>query len=264
VPGDAIAAIGPIHAPKASEIFARVLRQKILDGEFAAGEPLPPERTLVEQSTLSRAAVREAIGILKQQGLVVTRPGRNGGSIVTRPTSQDLISSLETYLRSRGEGENDATLLEMREIMEPWGAALAAARRTSSDLERIRQAHEHAVESVDSISAYVSAGQRWHSAVADASHNVLVAAFLRARSESVLSAADRARYDSLSARTATLEAHEALTSAIADQDPQRAFQLMSQHVQAGELALLQTLVDQTRRDAAKESPAPHLDGHARR
>jgi DNA-binding FadR family transcriptional regulator len=252
VPKDAIRTIGPIHAPKASELFARVLRQKILDGEFPEGEPLPPERTLVEQSTLSRAAVREAIGILKQQGLVATRPGRNGGSIVTRPTSQDLVSSLETYLQSRGRDENDATLLEMREIMEPWGAALAAARRTDDDLGRIRDAHQRAVESVDTIGRYVTAGQRWHSAVADASHNVLVAAFLRARSDSVLSAADRARYDSLSARTATLEAHETLTSAIADRDPQRAFELMCRHVQAGEHPLLPSLVALTQRDGSDE------------
>lgn len=241
--------IGPIHAPKASEIFAKVLRQKILDGDFSAGEPLPSERTLVEQSQLSRASVREAIGILKQQGLVVTRPGRNGGSIVTRPTSQELVASLETYLLSQGWGRDNATVLEMREIMEPWCAAFAASRRTEVDIARIRRAHEQAVASIGSIENYVQAGQGWHTAVAEASHNVLLAAFMGARSDSVLSAADHARYDSLEARQGTLRVHQAITDAIGNHDPERAFELMADHVRGSASPLLENLVSSVGRNS---------------
>lgn len=253
MPRDASDAIGPVHVPKAAEVFAKILRQKILDGEFPEGEPLPSERELVEQSSLSRAAVREAISSLKQQGLIVTRTGRHGGSIVTRPTSQDLISSLETYLRSRLEGENDMALLEMREIMEPWCAALAATRRTEQDLEHIRQQHKRMFSSVDSVNRYITASQEWHAAIADASHNVLVGAFLRARSNSVLSVANRARYDSRSAREATLNSHEEITSAIADQAPRLAFDLMREHVQASSTPLLETLTAATGMDHSDTS-----------
>lgn len=233
--------IGPIRAPKASEIFAKVLREKILAGEFPEGQPLPSERALVEKSQLSRAAVREAISILKQQGLVVTRPGRNGGSIVTRPTSQELVASLETYVQSQGWGRDHRTILEMREIMEPWCAAFAAARRTQTDLDNIHEAHERCMSAVSDITRYVAAGRAWHSAVAEASHNELLAAFMNARSEAVLSATDRKRYDSVRARRATLRVHEDITQAIADQDPEHAFALMGRHVRMGDNPLLQSL-----------------------
>lgn len=239
--------IGPIHAPKASEIFAKLLREKILAGEFAEGEPLPSERALVEKSHLSRASVREAIGILKQQGLVTTRPGRNGGSIVTRPSSQGLVTSLETYVQAQGWGRDSRTILEMREITEPWCAAFAASRRTDRDLERIQAEHQRGIAAVDDIHEYVRAGQGWHTAVADASHNELLAALMRARSDAVLSVADRKRYDSREARTATLELHEQITGAIVDRDPAAAFALMQGHVRGSAVPLLQSLVDETGR-----------------
>lgn len=244
--------IGPIHAPKASEIFAKVLREKILAGEFSEGEMLPPERSLVEQSGLSRASVREAIGILKQQGLVTTRPGRNGGSVVTRPSSQELISSLETYLQSQGWGRDHRTVLELREIIEPWCAAFAASRRSEADLLRIEQAHARGTAAITNIGHYVEAGQAWHTAVAEASHNELLSAFMRARSDAVLSASDRARYDSLDARRATLRVHESVTAAISDQDPRRAFYLMGEHVRSGGSPLLDTLVERTGHDGSSE------------
>lgn len=242
--------IGPVHAPKASEIFADLLRQKILDGEFPEGQPLPPERSLGEQSRLSRAAVREAIGILKQQGLIVSKPGRNGGSIVTKPTSQELVASLQTYVRSQGWSSDNGTVLEMREIIEPWCAALAAGRRTDEDLQRIRQHLDEGAASVESVERQVSARLDWHAAVAGASHNVLLSALMSAASTAFLSAADHSRYDSLTARKATLEAHRTITAAIVDREPQQAFDLMAEHVQSSDTSLLQSLMTAVEDDSA--------------
>lgn len=50
--------ITPVTVPNAGDVFADVLRAKILSGELAEGTTLPPERALVEQSRLSRATVR--------------------------------------------------------------------------------------------------------------------------------------------------------------------------------------------------------------
>lgn len=235
--------IGPVEVPKAAEIFADILRQKILRGDFAQGQPLPPERTLVEESRLSRATVRDSLAILKQQGLIVTRPGRNGGSIVTRPTSEDLVTSLEVYLQSQGWDADNPTMLEMREVMEPWCAALAAARHTDDDMRVIREQHDRALDALGNVPKYVEASQSWHSAVADASHNVLLSAFMRARSDSILSAASRARYETASARKATVAKHAEIIEAIAKRDPERAYELMAGHVRSLGAPLLDSLVE---------------------
>jgi DNA-binding GntR family transcriptional regulator len=65
---------------------------------------------------------------------------------------------------------------------------------------------------------------------------------MAARSDSVLSAADRARYDSVEARRATLQAHLSIDDAIERRDPERAFELMAGHVRGSASPLLQSLV----------------------
>ena len=78
--------------PKAPDVLAEHLRETILRGELAEGSPLPTERELGERSGLSRASVREALRILESEGLIQTRPGRNGGASVKQPTAQSRLS----------------------------------------------------------------------------------------------------------------------------------------------------------------------------
>jgi DNA-binding FadR family transcriptional regulator len=53
--------LGPLTVPKASDVLAAELRERILDGEFAEGTALPAERELVTQTRMSRSTVREAL-----------------------------------------------------------------------------------------------------------------------------------------------------------------------------------------------------------
>ncbi|MGB9250194.1 MAG: winged helix-turn-helix domain-containing protein, partial [Mycobacterium sp.] len=60
----------PVDVPKASDVLARELRERILSGELVEGTALPAERELVKQTQMSRATVREALRILEVQNLV--------------------------------------------------------------------------------------------------------------------------------------------------------------------------------------------------
>ncbi|EWT06074.1 GntR family transcriptional regulator [Intrasporangium chromatireducens Q5-1] len=259
----AVGAIGPVDVPKASEIFADILRDKILRGEFPQGESLPPERTLVEQSGLSRAAVRDSLAILKQQGLIVTKTGRNGGSVVSRPTPSDLVSSLEIFLQSHGWDDDHPTLRQMREILEPWCAAFAAADRTDADLDLLHSEHRRTLAAIDNTARYLEASKEWHNAVVGATHNVLLSAFMQARGDAMVSSARRARYDSRSARQAAIDDHARICAAIEDRDPRLAYDLMTDHVRGSEHPLLDVLNDtaQHAKAAARQEDSP-LDPEA--
>jgi DNA-binding transcriptional ArsR family regulator len=69
-----------LSVPKASDVLADSLRQRILSGELPTGSALPVERELAATTRLSRTAVREALRILEIEGLIEIRPGRSGGS----------------------------------------------------------------------------------------------------------------------------------------------------------------------------------------
>src|SRR5260370_26550 len=70
----------PIQSVRVFEQVAEQIEKRILDGELRSGDRLPTERHLAEQFHVSRTAVREAMKILAQKGLVDMRPGR--GTIV--------------------------------------------------------------------------------------------------------------------------------------------------------------------------------------
>lgn len=75
----------PMSVPKASDVLANDLRERILRGEFPSGTALPPERELVNQTKMSRTTVREALRILEVQGLVTIKTGRAGGASLSCP-----------------------------------------------------------------------------------------------------------------------------------------------------------------------------------
>ena len=124
--------LAPMHVPKASDVLADELRERILRGEFAEGMALPPEREFVTQTRMSRTTVREALRILEVQGLVRIKTGRSGGAFVQRPTGESVASSVNLLIR--GRQVRIAALLETREAIEPACAQLAAKYRTEEDL----------------------------------------------------------------------------------------------------------------------------------
>ncbi len=219
----------PVDVPDAPEVLAGLLRTRILSGELAEGSSLPPERVLVEQTRLSRATVREALRILQLQGLVVRRVGRAGGSVVARPAAEDVISWLDLFLQ--GRRLDTAVLLEVREILEPWCAALAAERRTEADLDELDARNAHMSNVLESLDAYLEANVAWHMAVADASHNELLASLMHALSKAVLRQTGGEHMNTTEVRASAVRAHAHVIEAIRAGDVQAARHRMARHVE---------------------------------
>ena len=224
--------ITPVNVPKAADVLAAVLREKILGGNIEEGATLPNERELGVQSGLSRASVREALRILEGEGLITTRIGRNGGSAVLRPSSASIERSVGIFIR--GQRIRLEAVLETRAAIEPPSARFAALHRTDADLEEIEKAHitlERASQAED-IPAYIRANLDWHVQVVRASHNELLIAFIAAISQSVYVATDLEGFNSSEVREAVIHAHRRVTDAIKAGDGDAAARRMGRHVSA--------------------------------
>ena len=222
----------PVNVPKAADVLAEILREKILGGELGEGADLPNERDLGIQSGLSRASVREALRILEGEGLITTRTGRNGGSAVVRPTSAAIERSVGIFIR--GQGIRLEAVLETRAAIEPPSARFAAMHCTEADLEEIEKCQiklEQASEAGD-VDAYVRANLDWHVQVVRASHNELLIAFIAAVSHSVYVATDMDGFNSASVRNAVIRAHRRVMDAINARDGEAAARRMERHVSA--------------------------------
>jgi DNA-binding FadR family transcriptional regulator len=216
--------------PRAANLLVDELRPRILAGELAEGDLLPAERTLVEETGLGRATVREALRILETEGLISAGLGRYGGWVVQRPGRATLTRSIDVFIR--GRQIRSGSLMEAREAIEPPCAALAALHRDEDDLAHIDACTASLRASWMDGDAYLVENVRWHLAVVAASHNELLIAIMTALADAVHAGTDIDEVDSGEVRLETIAAHERVVEAIRAGDADAAFRRMYRHIRA--------------------------------
>src|SRR3984957_10861143 len=113
---------------RTSRLYEQIVQQiedSVLKGTLKPGDQLPAERELAQRFGVSRTAVREAVKALSEKGLVEAYSGR--GTFITDGTSQAVRQSLDLITKI-GQPEGSHQLAEVRAILEPEIAALAAIR----------------------------------------------------------------------------------------------------------------------------------------
>ena len=163
----------PIQSNKVFEQVANQIEKRILSGELRSGDRLPTERDLAEQFHASRTAVREAMKILAQKGLVEMRPGR--GTIVIDGAPEAMQHSIGLVMKLKlGEVGGSDNLVEVREILETEIAALAAARATEKEIAAMQEAVRVMDECLNDANAFIAADNQFHQALAKATQNTLI------------------------------------------------------------------------------------------
>ena len=151
--------------------IARELGVAIVAGRIKPGETLDTEVDSSERMSVSRTAYREAVRILAAKGLVASRPKR--GTQVCPKEAWHLLDPevLAWFFESQPSQDFLVGLFELRLIIEPAAAALAAGRRTPVDLARMRDAlqrmERHGLATADGQSA----DREFHDAILGATRN---------------------------------------------------------------------------------------------
>lgn len=222
--------LGRISVQKSYEVLADKLRETILDGAMKEGSKLPTERELVNQTGLSRGSVREALRKLEVEGLIKTRLGRLGGNIVSRPGNEAMAHFITQFIRGRRLSLR--VLQETRETLEPALARLAAERRSDEDVARLKELNAEMSKALDDREQFAAVNIDWHNAVASASGNDLLSAFLYSISYGVFVSTVLDEYDTVDLRRQVVRIHERIIAAIEAGDGDAAFRRMARHVEA--------------------------------
>ena len=159
---------------RSSRLYEQIVQQveeSIHKSVLKPGDQLPPERELAQQFGVSRTAVREAVKALREKGLVEAYPGR--GTFVTDGTGYSMRQSLDRMLKV-GQAEGSGFLAEVREILEPEIAALAAARADQEDLSSMREQVAVMDSARKDPDAFIEADLDFHLALAEAAANPLI------------------------------------------------------------------------------------------
>lgn len=195
-------------------------------GDLKPGDQLPPERTLAEQFQVSRASVREALRSLELLGVVETRAG--GGTFVHQATADDLMRPLSSFIR-RGHTIQD--VIEMRGLVEPELAALAAQRIDAAELQELRQLLAAQERRVAAGEPYTDEDTRFHEVIGQASRNELLVTMLGVIWD-VLHASREQWLQSNARASGSLDAHRRIIAALAAGDPAAARAATAKHIRA--------------------------------
>ena len=167
----------PSHATYAGRnLHGQVVQElgrRVVGGVYPAGALLPNEDQLCAELAVSRTALREAIKVLAAKGLLEPRP-RIGTRV--RATEQwNLLDPdiLAWRCATGADAEFLQHLTELREIIEPSAAALAAASHRAEQLADIAAALQ-AMRDATQISEWVQADLAFHTAVLKATNNPLL------------------------------------------------------------------------------------------
>jgi GntR family transcriptional repressor for pyruvate dehydrogenase complex len=218
----------------------------IREGRFKAGDQLPSERELAETFKVSRTSVREALRALETQGLIVSRTGM-GNFVVDLPI-ESLVAPLARMLIE--EKDALADVFELRKLIEPHIASLAAERATARDIERMKRILAKQKDQVERGDTGVEADSELHFAIGQATQNQAIKQLVFG----LLDVLSRSREESLQTqvrRRASIESHRAIVAAIEKHDQAKARDAMRYHI---EQVAKSVLLPNRRKPAVRAAP----------
>lgn len=201
------------------------LRRELDGGTLAPGGRLPAERDLAHAFGVSRGTLRKALLALEREGRIWRRVGQG---TFTGTAHLGVPDDLTALIRETSPTE----VLEVRAVLEPRIAALAALRATPSDLREMEACVAHS-EHASEVGAFEQWDSRLHRLIASSARNAMLLGLF----DAVNAARQGELWGRLKAASLTPERrrvysreHARLVAAIRDRDTERAERLMGEHL----------------------------------
>ena len=258
--------------PLAQRPLKRNLREQLVEhlggdivrGRLQPGDALPNEEELLARYDVSRTVLREALNVLSGKGLLDARP-RRGTIVRPRADWSQLDPAILGWRDDPAEPPGDSLdhLMELRRIIEPPAAALAARRATAAERAAISKAYQAMVAAAGSdLMAFAEADMRFHVACLTACRNEFMLPVAHAIRASLLTSIRITNRDPENHRIAILPLHKAICDAILARDAEGARAAMQIHLDDTERRRAAT--GRKRRAAPKITPAKASAGKPRR
>ena len=211
--------------------FSSLIRQGVLK----PGERLPSERVLAEQLQVSRSSVREAIRSLELQGLVISK--RGSGTFINTDNLESMVALIASTLSSGTDTLKH--IFEMRHMLEPQIAGLAAQRANQQEVAELEGILEDQVREIAEGGTGVDADTAFHFAMASATHNSALVKVVSAVEDILRRSRDQSLQEPGRPQR-SLASHREILSMISSGDAEEARRAMDYHLTTGEPANLES------------------------
>src|SRR5450631_1137019 len=165
----------PIHRETVMAMVARRIEQLVRSGNLKAGDRLPPEPDLAQMLRVSRSSLREALKGLMYLGLIKSRAG--DGTYIQSSLSRVLNQHFQWMILL--DEVKHLEIYELRKIIEPDAAALAAKRATRADIESLEAALDGLAAGRGNPELFHAFDIQFHDAFAQASGNAAIQTTMR-------------------------------------------------------------------------------------
>lgn len=219
--------LSPRRSNKVSDYVALDIVRDIVSRKMKPGDKLPPEPDMLRQYQVSRSTLREAMRVLEVQGLVHSRPGPGGGTVVGKVEVSSLARTLTLHMHLLGTTYDE--LLASYILAESMTAELAATNPDRELVLRLMEpyadeekahAHHHAV----------SEGFNFHQTVAILANNRLLGFILQTPgaivNDHIVTALNRKVLEDH-----VIHDHTRIASAIISGNPKKAYLTMHEHAE---------------------------------
>jgi GntR family transcriptional repressor for pyruvate dehydrogenase complex len=225
----------PVGPRRTFEGAVTQIAERVRLGELSEGDRLPAERDLAAAMQISRATLREAVGVLSNAGILTVRPGSAGGIFV----ASDYVPF--ELLRSRSElrlGEVSGVLVARR-LIEPRVAQLASMNAREEDftkLQALTDAQKALYEGgnvLENEDRFLQLGTQFHLRIARATGNATIVSLMRMLLKQLDIARDMSIHQPLMAAR-SIDLHEKTLAAIRGADQEHIEFVMDEHLSAME------------------------------
>lgn len=219
----------PTQRVSLSQMVLDQLLSRIRDGSIRPGDRLPGEYALMRQLKVGRSSVREALRGLITLGLVETKAGR-GAIVVARASSPFSYLHPQDECIAHLQKWAVLDLLEVRESLEGQAAQLAAERATPAEVAAIGRQALEVEKQIAEGRTYFRANCEFHLAIAQASHNSVLAESLRHLLREVRAYRERLMREIVEISERDMTEHRAILEAIRRHEPVGARRAMVKHL----------------------------------
>ena len=206
-----------------AEQVADRISEMIKEQALTAGQKLPNEFELARLLNVGRGTVREAVKLLVSRNVLEIQRGR--GTFVNQSPGVVDDPLGFNYIQDKYRLAQD--LLEMRMMLEPKIAELAAIRATSDDVREITALCDEVEGMIRRGEPYLKKDVEFHARIASSTGNQVMPAIIPIITKGVSYFVEITKY---SLDRETIETHRQIINAIASHDPLAANAAMSQHL----------------------------------
>jgi GntR family transcriptional regulator, transcriptional repressor for pyruvate dehydrogenase complex len=236
---------------RVTEAAIEKIRELIASGQLTPGERLPSEKEFAAELGISRGSLREAVRVLSQGNVLDVRQG--DGTYVSSLEPAVLLSGMG-FLMDLMQGGTLLEIFEVRRLLEPAAAALAAQRITSEQIDSLRRSLD-ALRASSDVAEQVAIDLQFHADLAASTGNTILCSILQAMHTRAFRARLWRLYSEGGELTWALRQHELIIRGLEERDPELARAAAMAHLSDSQKWLQEFMHDEVTPRPPAPSPA---------